>query len=242
MAYDIATLPPLKRHWIFRNANIPRRFMGLEPADIRARTGKFPEVIEDWLELVNEGKVIKNIGDLGSTGVGLLFDGAPGLGKTTHAVTTLMELVRWLPDDEKQMQAILGLAPEHFGHKSRPIYYMTFPEFLSRKKALIDADPETKKEMYMEMEGFHGRLPTSQDHLNVRVLVLDDLGKEYGSTYNDSSFDEVLRARYDKALPTIITTNVSRETWGKQYGAAMGSFAHEAFHRVVISGKDLRQG
>ena len=240
MGYDIATLPPLKRHWIFRNANIPRRFMGLEPADIVKKTGKFPEVVEDWLELVYEGKVIKNIGDLGSTGVGLLFDGAPGLGKTTHAVTALMEFVRHLPDDEKETQKILGVSADDYGHSLRPIYYMTFPEFLSRKKAIIDADPEVRKNMQLEMEGFHGR--AKEDWMNVRVLVLDDLGKEYGSAYNDTSFDEILRARYDKALPTIITTNVKRENWAKQYGPAMGSFAHEAFHRVVIHGIDLRQG
>lgn len=240
MTYDIADLSPLKRHWIFRNANIPRRFMGLEPKDIVERTGTFPEIVKDWIDTVYEGKVIRNIGDLGSTGVGLLFDGTPGLGKTTHAVTTLMELIRHLPEDEAEMQRILSVDPSTFGHNFRPIYYMTFPEFLSRKKSAFEADHDTKARMHLEMEGFHGR--SKDDALNVRVLVLDDLGKEYNSQYNDSSFDEILRSRYDKALPTIITTNVSRENWAKQYGDAMGSFAHEAFHRVVIKGTDLRKG
>lgn len=240
MSYDIADLSPLKRNWIFRNSNIPRRFMGLEPSDIIERTGKFPQLVEDWIETVYEGKVIRNIGDLGVTGVGLLFDGEPGLGKTTHAVVALMELIRHLPDDPKEAQRILGVSPEHYGMNLRPIYYMTYPEFLSRKKAQFDADPDSKRQMFLEMEGFHGR--SKDDTLNVRALVLDDLGKEYNTTYNDSSFDEILRARFDKAFPTLITTNVSREQWANQYGAAMGSFAHEAFHRVVIQGKDLRKG
>jgi DNA replication protein DnaC len=101
-------------------------------------------------------------------------------------------------------------------------------------------DGEDKREMSYELDGFHGRCRF--DWLNVRVLILDDLGKEYGSKYDDTSFDEILRSRYDKALPTIITTNVSRDKWSAQYGEAMGSFAHEAFHRVAIIGKDLRQG
>jgi DNA replication protein DnaC len=122
---------------------------------------------------------------------------------------------------------------------ARPVYYMTFPEFLSRKKAMFDADPDTKKDLFLEMEGFHGR--AKEDWMNVRVLVLDDLGKEYGSKYDDTSFDEILRARYDKALPTIITTNVSRDKWASQYGEAMGSFAHEAFTRVRIIGEDRRK-
>lgn len=239
MTYDIGQLNSLKRQWIFNNSNIPRRFIGLEPDDIESRTGVFPALITEWLEQVNEGKIIKTIGGLGMTGLGLLFDGAPGLGKTTHAVTTLMELIRQLPEERDEMAKILGYKPTDLSYSSRPIYYMTFPEFLSRKKALFDSNDDTHADLYREMEGFHGR--AKEDHLNVRVLVLDDLGKEYSSTYNDTSFDEILRSRYDKALPTIITTNVDRDLWKDQYGSAMGSFAHEAFYRIVIKGKDLRR-
>ena len=239
MSYDINSLDSNKRHWLLKNSNIPRRFLGLEPADIEKKMGSFPAIIEDWLEQTLDGEVIKQVGGLGTTGVGLLFDGGPGLGKTTHAVTSLMEFVRRLPEENDQAREILGMSAENYGMNARPVYYMTFPEFLSRKKALIDADSESKKELYREMEGFHGR--SKDDHLNVRILVLDDLGKEYGSKYDDTSFDEILRSRYDKALPTIITTNVAREVWKEQYGEAMGSFAHEAFIRVRIKGEDLRR-
>jgi DNA replication protein DnaC len=242
MSYELTDLNPLHRAWLFRNSNIPRRFIGLEPKDIVEKTGTFPEPINDWIDEVHSGQVIKNIGGLGTTGVGLLFDGAPGLGKTTHAVTAAMELIRRLPKDDTEVARILGYNADDFGRNSfgmRPVYYMTFPEFLSRKKALIEADSDVRSNLYLEMEGFHGR--AKEDWLNVRVLILDDLGKEYGSKYDDTSFDEVLRARYDKALPTIITTNVRRENWAKQYGEAMGSFAFEAFHRIAILGKDLRK-
>lgn len=239
MTYNITDLNGMKRHWLLRNSNIPRRFIGWSPDDIRNSMGSFPQEIEDWLDDALHGDVIKQIGGLGVTGTGLLFDGGPGLGKTTHAVTTLMEFVRRLPEDDREARDILAISSENYDMNCRPVYYMTFPEFLSRKKALIDADPESKRLLFREMEGFHGR--SDDDHLNVRVLVLDDLGKEYGSKYDDTSFDEILRARYDKALPTIITTNVPRENWAKQYGEAMGSFAHEAFTRVRIIGEDLRK-
>lgn len=239
MTYDVNSLSPNKRHWLLRGSNIPTRFLGLEPKDIIENVGSFPEEIESWLGHALTGDVIKQVGGLGRTGVGLLFDGGPGLGKTTHAVTTAMEFVRRLPEDDEKARHILQMKSEDYGMKCRPIYYMTFPEFLSRKKAMFDAEPEVKKLMQLEMEGFHGR--AKEDHLNVRVLVLDDLGKEYGSDYDNTSFDEVLRSRYDKALPTIITTNVARDNWGKQYGEAMGSFAHEAFKRVRIIGEDLRK-
>jgi hypothetical protein len=241
MAYNLAELSTLKRQWLLRNSNIPRRFLGLEPSDIEKTVGEFSGSIDKWLDKVLAGETIRRIGGIGTTGVGLLFDGAPGIGKTTHAVVTAMELVRRLPEDPDAAKAILSMQDDDYGMSSRPVYYMTYPEFLSRKKSMIDADPESKRIMFQEMEGFHGR--ASNDTLNVRVLILDDLGKEYkGAGFNDASFDEILRSRYDRGLPTIITTNVAREKWANQYGEAMGSFAYEAFKRVrLIANEDLRQ-
>lgn len=237
MGYDVSKLEGNKRHAIAIASNIPRRFIGMEPADIKEAMGSFPEEIEEWITNVLEGRVIKQLGGIGVTGVGLLFDGGPGLGKTTHAVVTLMELIRRLPED--QASKIFMTAGSEVSRNFRSIYYLTFPEFLVRKKAIMEADSETRRELYDEMEGLHGR--SKNDNLNVRVLVLDDLGKEYGSKYVDASFDEILRSRYDKGLPTIVTTNLLREKWAAQYGEAMGSFAYEAFVRIQLGAKDLRK-
>lgn len=236
--YEKSDLSFLKSHWITKTSNIPRRFFGLEPSDVEKKTGSFPTLIEGWLDDMLAGKIIRANGGLNTTGVGLLFDGKPGLGKTTHAVVAAMEFIRRLPAETDKARMILDVTAEAYSSNMRPVYYMTFPEFLSRKKSMFDADPETKSRMHEEMEGFHGR--SSDDSLNVRLLILDDLGKEYGSDYNDSSFDEILRARYDKALPTIITTNVPLAKWAKQYSEAMGSFAHEAFLQIELDGNDLR--
>ena len=235
MSYTLESLSPLKRQWLLRNSNIPRRFLGMEPKDIK---GSFPVEIDDWIDDVIDGNVIKQIGGLGITGVGLLFDGGPGIGKTTHAVLTAMELVRRMPQDEDEARKILRMNSSDFGFNAHPIYYITYPEFLSRKKSTFDALPEDRREEMSFIDGMHGR--SRQDWFNVRILVIDDLGKEYGSKYDDSSFDEILRARYDKALPTIVTTNVRLENWEGKYGEAMASFAHEAFTRVPIVGSDLR--
>jgi len=236
MTYQIDELQSLKRHWILRNSNIPRRFMGLEPSDMIT---EFPPVVEEWLEDLGTGSVIKQVGGLGLTGVGLLFDGGPGLGKTTHAVVAAMEFIRRLPDDDEAKNILKYNGNSDFGMVSRPIYYLTYPEFLARKKATFDADPDEKRELTREIDGFHGR--AKEDWLNVRVLILDDLGKEYGSKYDDTSFDEILRSRYDRALPTIVTTNEMLENWSAKYSMAMASFANEAFHRVRLANKDLRK-
>ena len=236
--YDIKSLSSLKRHWLLRTSNIPRRFLGLEPQDIIDRAGNFPEEVSSWIDDAVGGHVIKQVGNIGVNGVGLLFDGGPGIGKTTHAVVAAMEFIRRMPEEDNEAAKVLSMNNTEYGLKAVPVYYMTYPEFLSRKKSTFDADPEDKRNMMYELDGLHGR--SKFDWLNVRILVIDDLGKEYGSKYDDTSFDEILRLRYDKGLPTIVTTNVSLENWEAQYKEAMASFAQEAFVRVPILGSDLR--
>lgn len=237
--YDITALSPLKRHWIAKTSNIPRRYHGFDFDSIREDLGTIPEVMTKWLDDVFAGDVILASGGLGTTGVGLLFDGAPGRGKTTHAVTTLVEFVRGLPEDPAEAAKLLHCRPEDYNMSLRPIYYLTMTDLLYKKKAAFDAESSDKKAFHVEMEGFHGR--SDDDRYNVRLLLLDDAGKEYGSKYDDYSFDDILRTRYDKGLPTIITTNRERESWGAQYTDAMGSFVHESFRRVKLGGEDLRK-
>ena len=237
MTYKIEELPSLQRHWLMRNSNIPMRFLGLEFSDLNT---KCPPAVEEWLGEMVAGTVIKQVGGLGLTGVGLLLDGGPGLGKTTMAVISAMEFVRRLPSDDIESRKILKYSKtDDYGMLSRPIYYLTYPEFMSLKKATFDADPEEKRELTRVIEGLHGR--AKEDWLNVRLLILDDLGKEYGSKYDDTSFDEILRSRYDRALPTIVTTNVLLENWGTQFSKAMESFGSEAFNRIKLTNQDLRR-
>ena len=237
---SLQTLAPIKRHWLLRNSNIPVRYHGRDYADIIEHMGSpiHPD-LTDWLGELLAGDIIKKPGNLNTTGVGVLFDGKPGVGKTTHAVSTLSEFIYRLPDDATEAQKVLHMKPENYDLKARVVYYMTFTDLLSRKKAMFDVDSEERRKLHEEMEGFHGR--SRDDHLNVRVLVLDDLGKEYGSKYDDFSFDDILRARYDNGLPTILTTNRDRDTWNTNYSEAMSSFAYEAFRRVKLDGEDLRK-
>jgi DNA replication protein DnaC len=236
--YNLNEVNPLKRFWLTKNSNIPIRFQGWDRESVINDLGSFPVEIDEWVSDMVAGKVILAAGGLGVTGVGLLFDGAPGMGKTTHAVVAANQFVLNLPDDKEQLEAVLHTKEGELGHKLQVIKYTTFPEFLALKKSVFDADADEKRRVNLVLEGYHGR--SAEDWLNVRLLIIDDLGKERGTNYEDSSFDELLRSRYDKGLPTIVTTNVNRENWKDQYGDAMGSFVYEAFHQVKITSKDLR--
>ena len=237
---DLDALDPLKRHWITKNSNIPVRYRRLDLDYIKKDMGSIPAPLTSWLKDVSAGDVIMKEGEIGKTGVGLLFDGAPGRGKTTHAVAALIEFVKSFPEEDSEAQKLLHMSASSWGPNTRPIYYLTFTDLLYRKKSIFDADSDSKGLLQAQVDGFHGR--AKEDHFNVRLLVLDDLGKEYGSKYDDFTFDDILRTRYDKGLPTIITTNVPLEKWAETYSSAMESFAHEAFRRIKLEGEDLRSG
>lgn len=239
MSHNPGELSPLKRFWLTKNSNIPLRFFGWDRESIVAELGTFPEVIDEWLDKMQSGQIIRNPGGLNSTGVGLLFDGGPGMGKTTHAVVAANQFILGLPDDETSLARVLHAQEGVLSNKLQVVKYFTFPEFLSLKKSAFDSDIDERRRLNLVMEGLHGR--ASEDYLNVRLLIIDDLGKEKGSRYEDVAFDELLRSRYDRGLPTIVTTNVSRDNWRDQYGEAMGSFVFEAFDRVKITSKDLRR-
>jgi DNA replication protein DnaC len=236
----LSELSPLKRYWITKGSNIPIRFHGWSKDKILESTGKFSQDVEDWLQMALAGDVIKKPGALGTCGLGMLFDGDPGMGKTTYAAISAIEFIRRLPDSDEDASKLLGVKSGDYGMKLRAVYYTTYPEYLSLKRSAFDAEPEEKRELMRIIDGFHGR--AKEDHLNVRVLIIDDLGKEHKTTWNESQFDELLRSRYDKGLPTIITTNVLKENWAVAYSEAMGSFANEAFVPIRLKNKDLRMG
>ena len=62
--------------------------------------------------------IFRRVGGIGTTGVGLLFDGGPGIGKTTHAVVSAMEFVRRLPEDDNDAQRVLAIKSSDYGMPS----------------------------------------------------------------------------------------------------------------------------
>ena len=84
----------------------------------------------------------------------------------------------------------------------------------------------------------------TDDTYNVRVLVLDDVGKEHASAsgWQKNMLHHVLRTRFNHGLPTIVTTNIKLDDWEAHYGSATQSFVHEAFVYVNMDSLvDLRK-
>ena len=51
----------------------------------------------------------------------------------------------------------------------------------------------------------------------------------------------LLRDRYDRALPTILTSNMGTSSIKARFGDSMASFIWEAFPPVVLDGADRRR-
>lgn len=224
---ELAALPRreqvfARRARLLRQSNLPRRALGVLCDDLRSID---PVVIEEaraWMRASVRGD---------HPGVGLALCDAPGRGKTSLACAVAQE---WL------LAASVDQLGQHEGGYDCqwPLYYTTMPGFLRVRGHAIGGDTEQKAEARWLLSCMFGEATPSAG--NVRLLVLDDVGKEHAakSRWAEDSFDELLRARYDAALPTVITTNVEWDRWDRIYSPAMKSFASEAFVWTESLGPD----
>jgi len=146
-------------------------------------------------------------------GKGLLFFGRNGTRKTTLAAITLTEV--------------------QYRYPSLEVFYIRFSAL---KAAMTDT---------FESDGSERKTNANKilDAVRTRSLVvIDDIGQEYRtqSGFTESFFHELIRVRYDNALPTIITTNIDPESMRGVYGDSFESFQHDAFDSYPLLGKDTR--
>lgn len=225
---DTASLPVRRRTWI-KTANIPRARLGWEFSDCKDVTPEDIDRTKVWLEQVRKGNVIRADGKK-SCGKGLLITGEPGNGKTTLALVVLQEMIRSF--SLEAFSATMTLV--------RPCYFLTFNDVLDLKGRTM-GDPTPEDELLLS--GILGE--AKDDAYNIRVLVVDDIGKEHmsASGWQKNMLHHLLRTRFNNGLPTIVTTNIKLDAWDTLYGVATESFAMEAFAHFILKSTrgDLRR-
>ena len=228
--YKLDEVKPLRKMWI-KMANIPEARRGWLLEDCVDVSADSMASVRRWIDVVKDGEVIRAAGNK-RCGKGLLLWGEPGHGKTTLSLAIIQEIMTTFPLDPFDVQS------GHVIH--RPCYFATFNDILALKGTEIDGGLTESQENLLK--GMYGE--AASDAYNVRILIIDDLGKEHTtlSGWQRNTFHDILRTRFNHGLPTIVTTNIKLENWASEYGDATESFANEAFlYLPITAAVDLRQ-
>jgi DNA replication protein DnaC len=228
--FNVKELKVRRRSWV-QSASIPSARVGWTVDDCVDVDKDDIESIRRWMSAVESGKIIRAVG-LKSCGKGLLLYGQPGRGKSTLALAVIQDMMRLFP--------LEAFSPSEHGVVIRPCYFITFNGILDLKGSLM-GEPTVEEQII-----YSGILGECQDDAyNIRVLIIDDLGKEHASLsgWQRNMFHHVLRTRFNNGLPTIITTNIELQNWAGLYGDATESFANEAFAYlpITVTRGDLRK-
>jgi len=223
---EIRPIPPEVTARLLVSAGFPRQLVGSRLADWKpynAITRAALEVATQFVEdFPNRHPGKEGPQDVSRLGLGFALIGPFGVGKTTLAALTALEV----------------------RHRYRvPVFYTTTTAYLRnlRKQISIsrqaDAGVPEAVEQYWQIEKFCRQISRAP------LLVLDEIGREHqgGTTFAQTEVEDLLRSRYQSGLPTIAASNYDLESWGKLYTPPMGSFAFEAFQEVPMGGADLRR-
>ena len=77
--------------------------------------------------------------------------------------------------------------------------------------------------------------------LGCDLLILDDLGAEFSTKFSTSAIYNVVNTRLNRALPTIINTNLSPRQREEQYGERISSRIIGNYTTLRFFGADIRQ-
>lgn len=94
----------------------------------------------------------------------------------------------------------------------------------------------------LENEHFNSRSTDAFDAiLECDLLVIDDLGSEFGSPYTKSALYNIINSRILSSRPTVISTNLSMAEIEKLYSARIASRFIGEYTAKRFCGKDIRQ-
>ena len=94
----------------------------------------------------------------------------------------------------------------------------------------------------IEKEHFGRAEGESEDVLeSCDLLILDDLGTEFGSAFYTSCLYNIINTRMLSRLPTVISTNLTQAQLQERYGDQIASRITGTFVPLVFAGRDIRQ-
>ena len=94
----------------------------------------------------------------------------------------------------------------------------------------------------LEKEHFGRQAGDSEDMLlECDLLILDDLGTEFGSPFTTSCLYNIINTRLLEVRPTIISTNLKPPELLEKYGQQIASRVVGSYRTLLFMGQDIRQ-
>jgi DNA replication protein DnaC len=203
-----------------RTLPIPNEYRDKTWADVRVHDGNADAVAfaQGWLR--ESSRYIAPSSN--ESGKGLLLVGPTGSGKTLMASVAAQDLVR----RARRPGLVHFTTMEGFNrHRLRKME-------LGR---LLDRDEDVAEEWFTHDKAI-------ERCYEVRVLVLDDVGQENTTPHLAKMVNELLRDRYARGCPTIITSNVDPDQWGARFKSeSLASFILQACFPLPVVAEDGRR-
>ena len=143
------------------------------------------------------------------------------------AIERGQDLIFTGPPGTGKTYAACGIV-NHLIRNSHSAYYTTASEFLVRLRNTYQHDrEESERDVYEAM-------------LEPDLLVLDEVGRHTDSEHSSSSLFNLLDMRYREVKPTVIVTNMAKETLSEFFGPAMMSRLRQGGSMLGFHWDDLR--
>lgn len=164
-------------------------------------------------------------------GFGLLISGSPGRGKTLLA--------------HLAGNAVLDSRDEFPGVTLRNMLYATTVQgYLDLFRRQMDCMDILRKTGDSEVAASWSEAERTITAIKtkIKVLLLDDIGKEHTTAtgFAQNQIERLIRARGNRGLANIITTNMDMLTLGDLYGESFSSYLFQVCHPVFVYGGDHR--
>lgn len=196
------------------DTNIPRQFRHALYDDYDSERG--------------EPKILKKLVDWEPTAARplALFYGKPGMGKTMMSCAVLNEHhYRFnVPQGIPEAAATVLL------QERSPVYFIQMAELISLHIRCMKLHDRLVKGVgdhteYLETDRLLNDLES-----RVKVLVIDDVGKEHRTStgYAEDVFDLLVRSRHNRGLLTVLTSNLPISRWSASYSDSMESLVRRS--------------